>query len=197
MSIVGLDLGQAQDHTAIVVLERSEWVRRERDPVTYDFERETRLSIRHLERVPLRTPYPDVVSMARRVVRDLPEGRRELVMDATGVGGPVVDLLKRADLQCPVIPVLITGGDGESEERGVWRVPKRDLLVGLQVAFEKRWIGVADCGEATQAFVKELLGTRVRVSADGHVRWGAARGHDDLVMAAALAWWRVRRVWRG
>ena len=72
MSIVGLDLGQAQDHTAIVVLERSEWVRRERDPVTYDFERETRLSIRHLERVPLRTPYPDVVSMARRVVRDLP-----------------------------------------------------------------------------------------------------------------------------
>ena len=41
-NIVGLDLGQAQDHTALVMLERSDWMRRERDPVTYDFERETR-----------------------------------------------------------------------------------------------------------------------------------------------------------
>jgi hypothetical protein len=36
-----------------------------------------------------------------------------------------------------VIPVQITGGDGESEDRGVYRVPKRDLIVGLQVV-EKR-----------------------------------------------------------
>jgi hypothetical protein len=73
-------------------------VRRECDPITYEFERETRLSFRHLERVPLRTPYPDVVSMVRRMVRSLPEQSRELVMDATGMGGSVVDLLKRANL---------------------------------------------------------------------------------------------------
>jgi hypothetical protein len=35
---------------------------------------------------------------------------------------------------------------------------------------------------------------RASVSETGYERYGG-RGHDDLVMAAALAWWRVRRCW--
>jgi hypothetical protein len=83
---------------------------------------------------------------------------------------------------------MITGGAGESSDGSVWRVPKRDLIVGLQVAFQKRWLEVArGCAEAT-SFREELLEMRMRVSSVGDERYGG-RGHDDLV----LAWWRIRR----
>ena len=40
--------------------------------------------------------------------------------------------------------------------------------------------------------MKELLEMRMWVSSIGvGAIWG--RGHDDLVLAAALAWWRIRR----
>ncbi|MDO8943344.1 MAG: hypothetical protein Q7U75_09185, partial [Desulfobacterales bacterium] len=166
-----------------------------RNPVTGEFERWVRLALRHLERVPLQTPYPDVVGLVRDVVRTV-KRVSDVVVDATGVGSPVVDLLRRADLKCSVVAVTITSGDSESADGSGYRVPKRDLMTGLQVAFEKRWLGVCDCGEATDALLEELRATRMTVTANGTVRWGASRGHDDLVMAAALAWWRVRRVWR-
>ena len=51
-------------------------------------------------------------------------------MDATGVGTPVVDLLRRAGLTCLVAPVLITAGDLQHREQGYFMVPKRDLMVG-------------------------------------------------------------------
>ena len=195
---VGLDLGKRQDHTAFAVIEQAPLVWREQvDPVTRMPRREVRLFLRYLRRIPLMTPYPDVVEAARRVV-ECPElrGRCSLVVDATGVGSPVVDLLRRARLRCLIVPVMITGGDGESTDGSAWHVPKRDLVVGLQVAFQKRWLEVARGCSESPAFRKELLGMRASVSESGHERYGG-RGHDDLVMAAALAWWRVRRCWAG
>jgi hypothetical protein len=191
---VGLDLGKRQDHTALAVVERAPLLwKTERDPVTWAPRREVRHFVRLLRRVALQTPYPDVVAMVGRVVNSAPlRGRSTLVVDATGVGGPVVDLLRRARLPCLLLPVMITGGDGESSDGQVWRVPKRDLIVGLQVAFQKRWLEVARrCTEAP-AFREELLGMRMRMSATGEERYGG-RGHDDLVLATALAWWRIRR----
>jgi hypothetical protein len=35
-----------------------------------------------------------------------------------------------------MMPVTITGGDRESREGGYWRVPKRDLIVVLQVLLQ-------------------------------------------------------------
>ena len=194
---VGLDLGKAQDHTAVAVIERAHLLwRNDRDPVTRAPRRETRHFLRHLRRVPLLTPYPDVVELVRELVSaPALQGKSTLVVDATGVGAPVVDLLRQSCLKCSIVPVMITGGDAESADGEVWRTPKRDLIVGLQVAMQKRWLEVARRGRAVEAFVKELLALRMRVSVTGE-RF-AGRGHDDLVMAAALAWWRVRRSWPG
>jgi hypothetical protein len=46
----------------------------------------------------------------------------KVVVDATGVGAPVVDLLKQAGLGCQVIPVVITGADMESSDGVRYRV---------------------------------------------------------------------------
>ena len=143
------------------------------------------------------TPYPDVVEAARRVT-ECPElrGRSSLVVDATGVGSPVVDLLRRGSVE-----VHDCAGDDYGRRRGVvGRVgvacAEARFDGGLQVAFQKRWLQVARGCAESGAFRKELLGMRSSVSETGHERYGG-RGHDDLVMAAALARWRVRRCWAG
>jgi len=68
MFFVGLDLGKAQNHTALSVIERREMVSCDRDPVTQAFRTELTMRIRHLQRIPLDTPYPDIVEFVRRVV---------------------------------------------------------------------------------------------------------------------------------
>ena len=44
--LIGVDLGQVRDHTAIVVVERTDIRLMERDPVTWEFLQETRSYLR-------------------------------------------------------------------------------------------------------------------------------------------------------
>ena len=92
----------------------------------------------------LGTPYPDVVRHVRDVAQAPPFlNKCTLVVDATGVGTPVVDLLKAARPGCRIIPVTITGGDQEGSDGSAYRVPKRDLVTGLQVVIEQRRLEIA------------------------------------------------------
>ncbi len=201
MFFVGLDLGKAQNHTALSVIERREMVYYDRDPVTQAFRTELTMRIRHLQRIPLDTPYPDIVEFVRRVV-SRPElgsgsgGRRtSLVVDASGVGAPVVDLLRKAQLPCLLAPVTITSGDRETSDALGYGVPKRDLIVGLQVAFENRWLRVSRGAAHAEEFVKELLDMRLFMSRFGGYERYEGGVQDDLVLATALAWWKLRRSW--
>jgi hypothetical protein len=193
---VGLDLGQSRDHSALAVVERADLLRDEIDHATYERLKERRYRVRFLERVALGTPYPNVVERVRAVVRAQPlAGRCTLVMDATGVGAPVVDMLRRAQLGCRIEPVILTGGEWESRAEGVWCVPKQDLLVGLRVMLEKRELGLPAKFGPSHVLVKELAEMENWMGGRGGLKFGARRegAHDDLVMASALACWRARR----
>jgi hypothetical protein len=110
---IGVDLGQTRDHTAIAVVERTDIRLRERDWVTWEFLRETRSYLRHLDRVVLGTSYPDVVRIVCDAVADVePFGPCTLVVGATGVGAPAVDLLREAGLRARLVAVTITGRMG-------------------------------------------------------------------------------------
>ncbi len=191
---VGLDLGQKQDPSAIAVVERWEEAG-EPDRVTWERPIEVGYSLRHLERLALGTPYQEVVGRVREVARsgDL-AGRCVVVVDATGVGGPVIDLLRAADLGCELTAVTITGGPRASRVDGGWTVPKRDLVVGLEVMLETGSLRIATGLREGETFIKELTGMRVKVSAGRREQFEAWREgtHDDLVLAAALACWRAR-----
>jgi len=92
---VGVDLGQARDFTAVAALERAEVVG-EWDPVTYAYRKYAELRLRYLERMPLGTTYPRVAERVAKITLTAEmAGRCSLVVDATGVGRPVVDLLRR------------------------------------------------------------------------------------------------------
>jgi hypothetical protein len=195
---VGLDLGQSQDFTAIAVLERAEsvggW-----DPVMFAWRKTIALRLRHLERVPLGTPYTEVVDRVVVVTRsaDL-EGQCQLIADATGVGRPVMDMLRRAGLGSRRLwPVLITGGDMETYANGHYRVPKRDLIVGLQLLLQRRGLQIAKGLKFGPVLAREMAEMRVKITASGNEQYGAWREgeHDDLVLAVALACWGARRVY--
>jgi hypothetical protein len=188
---VGLDLGQSRDHSALAVVERAEVFLDEMDWVTYEQRRARRFRVRYLERVRLGTPYPDV----REVVRwPALVGRCTLVMDATGVGAPVLDLLRRANLGCGIAPVILTGGEREPNAGGVWHVPKRDLITGLRVMLDRRELGLPAKLAASKTLARELAEMEERMSSRGGVSFAAQREgqHDDLVIASALACWRAR-----
>jgi len=112
---VGLDLGQSADYTALAAVQYV----RTRIP---EGQAAKGLHLRHLERYPLRTPYPDIVEKVAALVRDEKLSPTEydpsrgryssrppsLVVDNTGVGVAVTDLLKGKRLR--FTPVTITGG---------------------------------------------------------------------------------------
>ena len=191
---LGLDLGQRRDPAGLVLVERAE-VFLELDRVTFERRRALRFRIGFLERVRLGTPYPDVVDRVREVVRrPALAGRVTVAMDATGVGAPVLEMLRKAKLGCSIAPVIITGGERESHAGGLWHVPKRDLITGLQVMLEKRELGLPANLGATRMLTRELQDFQERTTGRGGASFGVWREgqHDDLVIAAALACWRAR-----
>ena len=85
-------------------------------------------------------------AISRRRVREVLRrpalaGRCALAMDATGVGQPVLDMLRRANLGCSIAPVIITGGERESHER-ISDVGFR--ISGLDFWLER--VSLWDCG---------------------------------------------------
>ena len=83
------------------------------------------------------------------------QGHCRLVMDATGVGAPVVDLLRQAELR--PVAVSITGGDKVTSGKGSLYVPKRDLVDAPQVMFQSGRLKVAEGLAEAELLVQELL----------------------------------------
>src|SRR5215471_7406245 len=135
---VGLDLGQSQDFTALVILERMEYAGAW-DAAAFCHEAEVAVRLRYIERIPLGTTYPDIVARVAKVMRSpaVAQGKRYLMVDATGVGRRVGDLLERGRLPCQMIPVSITGGANETVTKGTYKVPKRDLVVTMVVMLQE------------------------------------------------------------
>ena len=175
---VGLDLGQAADYTAIAVVE---W--------TPDA-----LKVRHLQRFQLGTAYPAIVDDVAALMSRLPE-YPELAVDATGVGRPVVDLLRVRGLRLEA--VTITGGDTATHDGMDWRVPKRDLVGGVAVALQTGRLKIAAGLSDAATLTRELLNFKVSIDPktahDSYSSWRESI-HDDLVLAVALAVWSAERV---
>jgi len=186
--IMGLDLGQVQDYTALGILERNGSSQKDRD-----------YKLRYLERFPLGTSYPKIIEKLRHLMENDPlRGRISLVVDATGVGRPVIDMLRQEKLN--PIGITITGGNKAEWGGDGFRVPKRDLVTNLQVLFQSGRLIVAESLPLARTFVNELLNFKVKINVKGHDSYEAWREgiHDDLVLAVSMAAWygQHQRSWR-
>lgn len=188
--VLGLDLGQANDYTAVSVGE----VRLRPKPDPFD------LQIRHLHRFPLRMPYPTMVDEVGVMVRELKKlGRVLMVIDHTGVGRPVVDLFRMAGLGVTIYPVTIATSAMSEARRdpstGNWTVPKKDLVAAIQTLAYADRLKVAQSLQFAPILGQELLAFRMKYTAAANVTYEAWRegDHDDLVLAVAMTCWGAVR----
>ncbi|MGA7075640.1 MAG: hypothetical protein WBZ42_03710 [Halobacteriota archaeon] len=189
---MGVDLGQVQDHTAIVTLEHVE-IEIERSDKTNEHKHEWHLL--DATRLPLRTSYQDITKYIKNLIRLLEGdgGRVILVVDATGVGRPVIDLLREMGLQ--LVPVTITGGLSETYDDIIagWRVPKIELVSAANIMLGKTELKIARDIPLLDTLLSEFQNFDVKVnSATGHASYEASSregAHDDLILALSLACW--------
>ncbi len=189
--IIGVDLGQAADYTAVAIAERT------RVP-TGDVSRagrpkkEAHYAVRHLHRFRLGTAYPAIVDqLAELAANPALEPEPILIVDTTGVGAPVFDLLYERAQASPVFGITITGGDQVASDSTHYRVPKRDLVSSLNVLLQTKRLRFASAMPEAQILRHELQQFRVRITATAHDTYGVWRegAHDDLVLAVAMTCW--------
>lgn len=181
----GLDVGQAQDYTALVIMEREPDIA----PASYH--------LRFLQRFPLRMPYPAIIESVQTVVSQPPlPSNTVLLVDATGVGRPVVDMLKQAKLPVKLVPITITGGSIVVRDRGHFHVPKRDLASATKILLDSQRLKVSTALPQYALLVKELEAFRVKINVktahDSYEAWREG-DHDDLVLSVAMCAWYAER----
>ena len=190
LTVVGVDIGQKRDPTAIAVVEIE--YREVREPSVGGREEESHYLVRFLERLPLGTSYPEVVRRIAEIhERVVARTRRpEVLIDATGVGTPIVDLVKQRIVEGRIWAVYFTHGDRRTEDRGERRITlgKAFLVSRLQALLQSRRLHLPDTQEA-RVLAQELLDYEIRVDENANDRYGAFRvgTHDDLVTAVGLA----------
>src|SRR5215212_4337404 len=179
---VGVDIGQRRDPTAIAVVEQEH-----RGSETHHI-------ARHLERLPLGSPYPAVAERVAAVVGGVHTATSgeapTLYVDATGVGTPIVDVLRAASVGdlARLEAVYFTHGDRRKVERGEVKLGKAWLVSRMQALLQSGLLHLPRTAEG-EALGKELLDYEIKVTEDANDRYGAFRvgAHDDLVTALGLA----------
>src|ERR671921_1529730 len=216
---VGVDLGQANDFTAIAVLEKtiappetamfspvgeSPSNRLVECSIVYD--------LVYLKRPKLGTPYDTIAKKVADLVCKLePQGafgelgQVTLSVDGTGVGRGVVDMLdtefKRRGTTSKSVPrmdfrrVSVTGSQTTlkrpTRSNGYWSVPKKDLVFPAVAAFQQGRIRIGKVQDR-DALVNELRNyKRTTNIATGNMAFEPWResDHDDLLLAVCLALW--------
>jgi len=192
---LGLDLGQRKDHSALAIFHQ-QWTPIGRCAQTYEYLFQSELTVRSLERYPLRTSYekiPEIVATRanqigerHRAAQPHTQASMQLIVDAGGPGGPMVDRLRRVvPDNIAIKPVLITGGTGENQLTGGFAgIPRRALITKLIQLLTSGCLTCPSNLTNVTSWINELLalsGTRAKDTKGGE--------HDDLTMAAALAAW--------
>lgn len=170
---LSVDLGQANDYTAISILEKND----------------NRGFIRHLERLPLGTPYPDQVTRIKGLYQELLKFRTTpvIVVDFTGVGRAVSDLLTKERL--PHIKLTITGGNEPHIKGDEWHVPKQELISALLVSFQTGQLRISEQLPLADTLIKELINFKMKLNTKTkNISFEAREGtNDDLVLSLSQA----------
>lgn len=134
----GLDLGQARDHSALVVIELFHGdPDSDRDPRGELLDKRPFYICRGIDRLPLGTPYADVAARTEGLLAELhtrhPHTRIMLILDATVPGQPVREYFVHAGSFYRLVPTTITSGTKYTSEEGVASLGK-GLMVGSLMA---------------------------------------------------------------
>lgn len=186
---ISADLGQVNDYTAITIIER----------ITKHAGNEYHL--RHIERPERGTTYPKIAERIHELFNspELAQHNKYVVIDITGVGRPVWDIMKNSGYShgfCHRLSgISITGGSNVTKDGAIYNVPKRDLVSALQVVFQNKELKIAKGIPNADVLISEMTNFRVKINTNGHDQYEAWREgvHDDIVLSAAMGVWLASR----
>jgi len=192
VDIIGVDIGQKRDPSTIVVVQHR--YRKVKGTSGSGSRNDSHFTVRMIESLPIGTPYPEVANRIGEVWKGLkarPSSHSaRIYIDATGVGLPVVDLVRGYVSAYDTWAVLFTHGDQrtEHEEEKKIVLGKAFLVARLQVLLQAGRLHLPDSPEAHR-LAQELLDYEIRIDQDANDRYGAFKvgQHDDLVTALGLA----------
>jgi hypothetical protein len=180
---IGDDLGQRQNPSAIVILERFETAPDFTGMLRNEGNRR-RLVVREAERIALGTPYAAVIDHVKEIVRRLLSKNVTcvLVVDESGVGVPIVEAMRAASMGCRIEGISITSGQRSTEAS----VPRVELVTKMQLMAQRGEVEIARGCRHGPELKREL----VHLELTGK---GGGGELDDLAMAMALACWKAKR----
>ena len=188
--VIGVNIGQKRDPTAFAVVDLE--YREVNVAQRQKGRRQSHYLVRFLERLPLGTPSPGVARRLGQICQRVTErGRRPTVfVDATGVGSPLVSLLKSEATEARVWEVYFNHGDRLLEDSSERRVTlgKAYLVSRLVTLLESDRLHLPKTSEA-KVLAHELLEYELSVTENANELYGAFRvgTQDDLVTALGLA----------
>ena len=189
MFFISADLGQAQDYTCITIIERLTKGVGVLDEVHYH--------LRHIERPPRGTEYPNIVDRIEAIFNSetLKEFKKAVVIDMTGVGRPIFDLMVQQGFRRVLNAITITGGNEVTEPHwNTHNVPKRDLVTNLQIMLQNGALRIARGLKEADALTDELMNFKTKITDSGRDVYGARAGtHDDIVLSVAMGAWMATR----
>ena len=187
---LGLDLGKRQDHTAIAVLELR-WRFGPKDNVTQAIAQYPTLVLSYSTRLPLDTETTRIPQLVRDTLQRFapaygePPRVDKLLVDATGIGHTIVELIRKNQPKAQVKPVTLTNGHVDRQLKdGYLSLPRPDLVNSLKMVFELGNIQLLDSAPGFIDMERELV--QFQPSGD-------QQEHDDLVMALAMAVWQAAK----
>jgi len=202
---MGLDLGQKQDYTALVTMQRvEEWTggvprsfRPQPDGVKLELKE---YQVQDARRFEIGTPYREVAQRVADMQAQLTGrgARCPVIADTTGVGLPVFEMLQEEGVR-QLRGITTTGGDSVSREGRIWRVLKRELASVVQVLLQSGLLAIRKALQFAPVLRSELQSFKVEITRTGHDTYEAWRegDHDDLVLALAMACWFAEHGKRG
>jgi len=188
--ILGLDLGQASDPSALTVTEKRVPIRTNLTGTEKVREGDPRYAVVWIDRFDLGMPYRSVVRRVAAVQRAPETGTgAPLVMDATGVGAPVVEMFEDEGLD--PVQILFTSGDSVTRDGPKCKVPKADLATTVQALLQAGRITIVEALKLAPQLVEEMKRFRVKWTQAGHARFEHATeaDSDDVLLSLACALW--------
>jgi hypothetical protein len=168
------------------------------------------MRLRWLQRWQIGTSYVTVAKEAIEIMQQvwaLHEQETEeraaplAVVDYTGVGRGVVDMIMALRPPMAVVAVTITGSDAarhdtQHENWAEWSVPKKDLVAPLLVAAQNQLFSVAAELPLADLFGREMQAFRMKTTRTGGVSYEHEKStdHDDLIICASLAAWQIDKI---
>lgn len=188
--ITAIDLGQVQDFTAFCADEVEEvGVIKAKATIKHHH-------IRDLRRWPLGTSYMDIAAELKKVFGKSPLNKATLLIDETGVGRAVCDILRKEKIECgKFVPCSVTSGASQSPQvDGSWHVSKLRLVGALIAAMQSGRVHLPKSHPETRHIIEELQNFRMKETAVNNLTFEARQGKkDDLIFSLSLCVWYAEK----